>query len=357
MATSSHAPRRNSSRARRTSASAGRPLSLPPPPDRARRLLLVDDDDARRETLERLLRDEGYDVEVLASGDDVVEVVRASAPDLILLDVMLPGVSGLELCGDLRMIDEARLTPIILITASCLDEEDAVRGLLSGADDYVSTPTRTRELAARVRVQLRNRRDRELLRWATLERASFREAATRDALTGIGNRRVAERGLEEALSQASPFVVLVVDVDHFKSVNDRLGHSAGDAVLRRVADALARQARAGDTVARFGGEEFLVLATHAGAEHAFAIAERYRAAVEQLVLRPEIDLHGVTVSIGVATCAGRDAVTTPDALVAAADAALYAAKRGGRNRVVVAAEREPECERPELRALAGGKGT
>lgn len=303
--------------------------------------MVVDDDDGRRNLLARLFTHEGYEVDTLGDGEQVVDHVRATAPDLIVLDVMLPGVSGFELCGDLRMLDEARLTPIILITAAYLDEEDVVRGLLSGADDYVCTPARVRELSARVRVQLRNRRDRELLRWATLERASLRDAATRDALTGIGNRRVGERGLDEALSQPMPFVVMLIDVDHFKAVNDTHGHASGDVVLKRVAKSLASQARASDTVARFGGEEFLVIAANAEPANAFAIAERYRLAIERVVLRPDVPMDRITASVGVASWDGVSEPPRAPDLLRWADEALYAAKRGGRNRVVVA-----ECLAP-----------
>ncbi len=313
-----------------------------PPADRPRRILIVDDDDARRELFARVMIHEGYDVDTLAHGLNLMAQVRERPPDLILLDIMLPEISGFELCGDLRMMEETRLTPIILITSAFPDEESVVRGLLSGADDYVVTPSRLDEIRARVRVQLRNRRDREVLQWAKAQRSSLKTAALSDALTGLANRRAADEILDRTLANGERVLAVLLDIDHFKKVNDTFGHATGDLVITQVARAITSCTRSGDTAARYGGEEFLVIIRGASLDAASRIGERYRRAVEQI--EPPAGSGDpsaldrlamrVTVSVGVAAASG-EKLASPRALLAAADDALYKAKALGRNRVVV----------------------
>ena len=312
------------------------PIStMPPPAERARRILVVDGDPTRREALTRGLRFEGYFVECIEDADEVVQRVRSLEPDLVLLDVHLPGQSGLEICAELRMLPESRMMPIILTSHARMDEQSVVRGLLSGADDYITAPGRLAELRARVRVQLRNLRDRELLEWARSQRASFKRAALNDPLTGIPNRRYADDALAETRAASEPFSLLLIDVDHFKSVNDTYGHGVGDEVLKAVARALARQIRRDDVVARFGGEEFLVLLRGLEPALAASVAERFRRSVEALLFEAGRAPERVTVSIGVAVCDGQGAPRPrSEELLRLADDALYEAKRTGRNRVV-----------------------
>ncbi len=307
-----------------------------PPADRPRRILIVDDDAARRELFAKVLGHEGYEVDQLPDGTELVARVREHPPDLVLLDVMLPDMSGFELCGDLRMLDDTHLTPIILISSAFQDEESAVRGLLSGADDYVVTPSRLDELRARVRVQLRNRRDREMLQWVKAQRATLRTAAMSDALTGLANRRAADEYLDPALASGERLLALLIDVDHFKQINDTYGHVTGDHVLAQVARAIKTCTRAGDLAVRYGGEEFLVLIRGANLDVAERIGDRYRKAMRAVELpgRPDVERRPVTVSVGVAGTPGH-ARATRAALLAAADQALYEAKLSGRDRVVV----------------------
>jgi len=315
-----------------------------PPADRRRRILIVDDDEGRRELFAKVLGHEGYEIDVLPDGSALVAQVRARPPDLVLLDVMLPEVNGFELCGDLRMMDDTRLTPIILITSAYQDEESAVRGLLSGADDYVVTPSRLGELRARVRVQLRNRRDREMLQWAKAQRATLKTAAMSDALTGLANRRAADEMLEPALEGGEALLAVLIDIDHFKQINDTFGHVMGDQILTLVGRAIRSCTRSGDLAARYGGEEFLVIVRGASLDVAERIGERYRNAVRRIELpalpenvrevRPGAARRSVTVSVGVAGTAG-GGVAGQKVLLAAADAALYEAKLSGRDRVVV----------------------
>ena len=315
-----------------------------PPADRRRRILIVDDDEGRRELFAKVLGHEGYEIDVLPDGSALVAQVRARPPDLVLLDVMLPEVNGFELCGDLRMMDDTRLTPIILITSAYQDEESAVRGLLSGADDYVVTPSRLGELRARVRVQLRNRRDREMLQWAKAQRATLKTAAMSDALTGLANRRAADEMLEPALEGGEALLAVLIDIDHFKQINDTFGHVMGDQILTLVGRAIRSCTRSGDLAARYGGEEFLVIVRGASLDVAERIGERYRNAVRRIELpalpenvrevRAGAARRSVTVSVGVAGTAG-GGVAGQKVLLAADDAALYEAKLSGRDRVVV----------------------
>lgn len=301
----------------------------------------MDDDTSRRELFAKVMAHEGYEVDTLPNGLNLVNQVRERPPDLILLDIMLPEISGFELCGDLRMMEDTRLTPIILITSAFPDEESVVRGLLSGADDYVVTPSRLDEVRARVRVQLRNRRDREILQWATAQRSSLKTAALSDALTGLANRRAADEMLDRALASGERILAVLLDIDHFKNVNDTFGHATGDLVLAQVARAITSCTRSGDTAARYGGEEFLVIVRGASLDAAPRIGERYRRVVAQIELpQPAggdpsaVAPKSVTVSVGVAAASGESSVTR-HAILAAADEALYKAKVSGRDQVVV----------------------
>ncbi len=313
--------------------------SLPPVSEMPPRIVVVDADPVRRVRLESVFHGEGYEVVTLADGDHVLDMVRQSPPDLVVLDAHLPGISGFELCGDLRMVDEARLTSILVIS-SLTDEATAVRALLCGADDVCVGPERLGELKARVRVQLRNRRDRWLLQWAKQQRASFRQASRIDPLTQIPNRRAGDEAIAEALT-GGPAVLLLIDIDHFKQVNDTYGHVTGDVVLREVAQALANRARQGDTVARFGGEEFVAVIRGARPENAHRIAERFRRAVADMKSDATMGARRVTVSVGAAGWDGTGERPSPETLVIAADDALYQAKRLGRNQVVAWNIRDP----------------
>ena len=296
---------------------------------------MVDDDAGRRLLFEKILTMEGYGVALAFDADEALDSINEAPPDLILLDVHLAGMSGIEFCGELRMIDELRLTPIVLMSAVYKTEEWAVRGLLAGADDFLQVPERLEEIKARIRVQLRNRRDREMLEWLEMQRNKLRTAALRDSLTGLTNRRGGDKALRHSLSSGEVVVLVLLDIDHFKNVNDTHGHAAGDAVLQQVAATLERRSRRGDVVVRHGGEEFFVLITGVDPKLAASIGERYRSAIENLQLSDGAGTAGVTVSIGVAVWwAGEEAAPSPERMLSVADAGLYEAKRNGRNRVV-----------------------
>jgi two-component system cell cycle response regulator len=215
-----------------------------------------------------------------------------------------------------------------------------LRGFELGATDWLTLPVDEHELRARVRNQVRRKFYQDRLR---ADLGSALEMALIDPLTGLYNQRYLRRHLAGLVSggQGRFLAVMMIDVDHFKSVNDRFGHPVGDLALKAIAQALRTNTRLFDSLARYGGEEFVVVMPGATSEDALSAAERLRAAVETLPIQlPDGTLLELTVSIGLA-CSGETPVA-PDVLLQAADEALYAAKRGGRNRVEVAAPAESQ---------------
>jgi diguanylate cyclase (GGDEF)-like protein len=264
-------------------------------------------------------------VEVFEASD-VISALRAVPiyqPNLILAQFRLPTHSGLELVRRLKQDHETQAIPILLY-ADFATAEERVRAFDQGTGDFVCKPFVGAELLARVRVALRTR---HLL--TMLERR-----ARLDGLTGLSNRGVLEdrlpREWEACKRRGIPLAVVLSDLDHFKSINDTHGHSAGDEVLRQAASTLARAVRASDLVARYGGEEFVVVAPDCELGPALGLAERFRAAIDEL----EIVEHGaripVTTSVGVAAFQDLSG-TTPSELFRRADEALYRAKESGRN--------------------------
>jgi two-component system cell cycle response regulator len=300
--------------------------------ERKERILIVHRDAAGREQLDILMRSHGYDTVLLQSSEEVMNEVAQNLPDLILLDVMTP--SALELCGQLRMLDPTRDVPIIMSSEKAVAEDLVAKGLLAGADDYAPAERPT-ELSARVRVQLRNKRYRDALQRVRGEREAFKRQAAVDPLTGLLNRRSLADIISEKVIAGEPVAVLFIDIDHFKSVNDRYGHATGDIVLKEVADCLKRGMRSGDSCGRYGGEEFVLVAPGTVSEQAYRMAERHRLAVAALQVAELEDQRQVTVSIGVAVFEAEGGETS-DELLERADTALYMAKTTGRNRVVVA---------------------
>jgi two-component system cell cycle response regulator len=326
-------------------------------------ILIVHEDEGAREHLKKLMHADGYDTFLLESADLVRSAVAQSLPDLILLHLMAP--SGLGLCGELRMLEPTRDVPIILTSERSAGEDLIARGLLAGADDYVAAERPT-ELSARVRVQLRNKRYRDALQRVRGEREALRHQAAVDPLTGLLNRRSLADVISEKVIAGEPLAVLFIDIDHFKSVNDRFGHATGDLVLKEVADCLKRGMRSGDHCGRYGGEEFVLLAPGVVSEQAYRMAERHRAAVAALQISELPQEHRLTVSIGVAVFEAEGGETSDD-LLERADTALYMAKTTGRNRVVVARDGSPSTlpglsasygtdQLPLARDRAGGEG-
>lgn len=286
----------------------------------ANRILLIDDSKA----IHGLVRAElAFDcMEFFGAFDGASGITSAIEchPDVILLDVEMPGMNGYDVCELLGVQPSTAGIPVIFLSAAA-QPEDKARGLNQGASDYIAKPFTGDELRARVRVALRHK--------FLLQLESKR--AMRDALTGLWNRAYFDERLQSDIAAATrhdwPLSCIMIDIDHFKLINDTHGHLFGDRVIREVAAVMEQQLRREDSICRYGGEEFVVLCPGVAAEGAQVLAERLRNAVAGLILKPSIERVAVTCSVGLS-----DLVTCGSGgLVAAADAALYRAKHAGRN--------------------------
>ena len=285
-------------------------------------VLIADDDAVTRAVVEAWLLRAGFEVIVAADGDAALSLAIEMEPDLLVLDVSMPGRDGLEVC---RALPGATPVPPPVIFLTGHGGTDAlVTGLDAGAVDYIVKPLDRDILIARVRAALRSKALRD----------DLVTHATRDALTGLLNRRELDARTRAAIAHAQrydrPLSCAMIDVDHFKRVNDRYGHAAGDAVLCEAATRLRETCRDTDTIGRYGGEEFIVLLPETAAQEAFVAAERVRHAFCDAGFTADgADLH-LTASIGIATWA--PSMSVPASLYSAADQALYRAKEHGRNR-------------------------
>ncbi|MDE3169827.1 MAG: diguanylate cyclase, partial [Acidobacteriota bacterium] len=267
------------------------------------------------------------------------------APQLAVLDWMMPGLEGPQVCRKVRELTGRPYTYILLLTARG-QKDDLLRGLQSGADDYLTKPFDSQELRARLRV---GERILDLERNLIAAREELRFRATHDLLTGIPNRAAVMEAVQREGSrqnrEGGPYSAIIVDLDHFKNVNDTYGHLCGDQVLREAARRIAECVRTYDTVGRYGGEEFLVVAPATDGAGALALAERIRQAIEQPAIETDSGNVKITASCGAASCGGRYPLSTSE-LVKRADEALYRAKARGRNRSALAGDHDAPEVRP-----------
>ncbi|HEX8417128.1 MAG TPA: PleD family two-component system response regulator [Methylobacterium sp.] len=299
-------------------------------------LLLVDDRASSAERLATALS-QHHTVTIETDPHKALVMATEGTFELALVSLDLKDFDGLRLCSQLRSLDRTRNTPVIMI-AEEHDRARVIRGLDFGVHDYLMRPVDRNELVARVRTQVRRRRFSEVLRGAV--QASM-ELAITDGLTGLHNRRYLDSHLgalfAEAVLKQRPVAALMLDIDRFKTINDTFGHEAGDEVLKAFADRIRTHTRGIDIVARYGGEEIVIILPDAGVEGAHTIAERIRERIEAVPFSIQRDTRevSVTVSIGVAGRHADDA--GPADMLKRADIALYRAKDSGRNRVVAAA--------------------
>jgi diguanylate cyclase (GGDEF)-like protein len=306
---------------------------LEPADDTQARILVVDDDAINLRVLRHVLTAYGYQVEAASHGREALEKALADPPDVILLDVMMPEMSGYDVFKSLREHSRTADVPVIFVSARG-SVSDRVKGLELGAQDYVAKPYDPEELRARIRAVLRTKCDRDRL---LAERESLAAQSVTDALTGVYNRRYLESRLGEEVARARryglPLGCMMIDLDHFKDINDRYGHQVGDQVLRGVAALMQSNLRVSDILARYGGEEFTVLATETGLEGTAATAEKLRSLLDTSPIPTDAGPLRITVSIGVAALRPEEGASE---LLRRADLALYRAKEAGRNRVQVA---------------------
>jgi diguanylate cyclase (GGDEF)-like protein len=294
-----------------------------PSPDQMR-VLAAEDNPVFQSMLRTLLRKWGYDAVLARDGNEAWHALESEdGPRLAVLDWMMPGMDGVEICRRVRSLSRESYIYILLLTART-ESQDLVEGMDAGADDYLTKPFNAQELRVRLRA---GRRILDL-------QDALRRQATYDGLTGLLNRNSILDRLEEEIvrnrRESKPVGLLMVDLDHFKSINDTHGHLTGDAILREAAARMKSAARAYDSLGRYGGEEFLVVLPGCDLHAAINHAERLREVISSVPFSlPQRQLH-VTCSIGVISSSALAA----EAMIRLADENLYEAKSLGRNRVV-----------------------
>lgn len=313
-------------------------------------ILAIDDLMESHLILEMCLKPEGWRIHHALSADDGLHKARTLQPDLIILDLNMPEVNGFELCQRLQADPHTALIPIVFLTAED-DVETKVKGLDLGAVDYVTKPFNAAELRARFRAALRTKRYQDLLT----------THAQVDTLTGLWNRAYFNQQLSKIIPAARygghRVCIALLDLDHFKRINDSYGHPFGDRVLQAVGESLAASLRSADIACRYGGEEFVIILNRASLHGGLAAAQRMRERLAALDLRPKGERVPITASFGV-VCTEQfldPAKLTMAELIDAADKALYMAKFAGRDCVCLAS---PPCElqtQPKVLSLAHNK--
>jgi diguanylate cyclase (GGDEF)-like protein len=297
------------------------------PRDRPR-VLVADDDMDAREALFAVLQPE-YDVTTAQDGETAVELARAEHPDAILMDLFMPRLDGLQALARLRGDAATADIPVIFVSARG-DDAVKARTLDLGAADYLQKPFSDRELRARLERTLR----------LSQSQTALRELAQTDPLTGLANLRAFRARLDDEVKRArrygTPLTAVMADMDNLKPVNDELGHAAGDRAIAAVAAVMRAELRETDFGARYGGDEFVLLLPHTTAEEGRVLAERICARLKETSLDVSGRRIPIGASFGIACLSEDGADSAADALVRAADSALYRAKRAGRGRVEVA---------------------
>jgi len=288
-------------------------------------VLVVDDREANRMILRDMLESAGHRTLCAEGGEQAIEIAATQRPDVILLDVKMPGMDGFEVCAKLQTFAETASIPIIFVTANYTEEQDMLHGLEIGAYDYLVKPISRSLLLARVGVMLRIRRSEE----------RARQLAMIDEFTGLFSKNYVVRRLDEEMQRAqrrdSPLTVTMIDLDDFKWCNDSFGHQFGDEVLKRVSAVLNSNTRLYDSVGRYGGEEFLIVQPEVAENEAMAAVERLKEKVQAERFRGGGRELSVSFSAGIATW---DHECAAEELVRWADCALYAAKHAGKNQTV-----------------------
>jgi diguanylate cyclase (GGDEF)-like protein len=301
------------------------------------KILLVEDDKVQAKVTKESLESIGYEVIPAEDGKSAIKIVKTQHVDIILLDLVLPDMDGNEVCRWLKLDKDAKSIPIIMLTVKNSTVEK-VEGLKAGADDYLPKPYNEIELNARIYALLRTKALQDELREKNrqLEEilSKLEVLAITDPLTQLFNRRYFEAIIEKEFSRTArykfPTSCLIIDVDHFKRVNDEYGHRTGDLVLKELATIIKDCLRKVDTVARWGGEEFVVLLPETNKVNAVRAASRFLSTIASRAFSGIT--RQVTVSIGIASVPD-PSIDTAEQFIDKADFALYEAKSKGRNRI------------------------
>ncbi len=299
-------------------------------------ILIADDDPVSGRILEKNLAKWGYKTILAKNGKEAWHALQKPGLRLALLDWMMPELTGLELCQQIRRLTKPNYTYIILLTSKD-DLKDIIKGLEAGADDYMTKPVNFLELHARLQNGLRII---ELEDHLLKTQKRLYELSTRDNLTGLWNRAAILRFLEEELEQGareqSPTSAIMLDVDLFKVINDTYGHLAGDAVLRSIAEVLSRNVRIYDKIGRYGGDELFVVLPNCSLKNVAKIAERLRLACAKNKIKVPGRRVSVTLSLGCVSSESLADRPSVDRMIFACDRALYQAKHQGRNCIALA---------------------
>ncbi len=295
------------------------------------KILIVDDSVTIREKLRVLIVGAMPEAEVLqaTNGIDALTLADKHLPDLITMDIQMPEMTGYEALRILQTRERTKTIPVIFLTGTFQESEDIIRGLELGAVEYVTKPINDHVFLARLKVMLRLKAYQERILMMSLQ----------DPLTECYNRRYLMQRLREEFNRSArtraPISGVMIDLDHFKAINDAYGHDTGDAVLLRAVSALRVAIRTYDVLARYGGEEFFLLLPNTDTASARTIAERMRQMIERLTVPAGGEVVQFTASFGVAGFPGEGLPKNPETLLKRSDEALYTAKEGGRNRVEV----------------------
>ncbi len=302
---------------------------------RCPRVLVVDDEPLNVDLLMRRLKKAGYEPTGAESTAQAFAKIAEQVPEIVLLDINMPGISGIEALVRLRESDETHALPIIMVSALS-ESERIVEALHKGANDYVTKPVDMPVLLARIETQLKLA---STVRQLEVQTQLLQQMAAYDELTGVYNRRSMTDAMNAQHSLCvrmnRPFSVIMLDLDHFKKINDTLGHGCGDQALREFAHRILASVRSMDIVCRYGGEEFFVILPETSIAMAALVAERFREEVAAAPFMLSGQAIPITVSVGVSGIAPGEKMTA-EQLREEADQALYRAKREGRNRVCVA---------------------
>lgn len=298
--------------------------------NKSRTIMIVDDSITIRMMIKDMLEAEGYQILLAEDGETCLDILKNKIPDIILLDIVMPGISGLDVCKTIKNDDELKSIAVLMLT-HISDTEKIVAGLNMGADDYVTKPFIIEELNARIAAVLRTKSLQEELRILSIT----------DPLTGSFNRCYLTEYLTNEVKRTRrgqhPLSLILCDIDHFKKVNDTYGHQIGDQVLKEFVRCIKKLFRDGvDWVARYGGEEFIIILPETDNKGVVSFAERLRSAISRMVIKVEDKEIFITASFGVITS---DSGTSEEKMsveymIGEADKYLYQAKQGGRNKVV-----------------------
>jgi two-component system cell cycle response regulator len=306
------------------------------------RILIVDDDAESLELIWQWLALQGHDLLIARSGREALEKIHGSPPDLILLDLKLPPPDGFEIARALKKDPATRTIPLIVMTVR-RDVQSRVECLRIGVDDFVSKPFHWDELDATIQAALEKRQLYTALEEANQQLQAANSQLMKLSVTDDRTRLYNDRYLRQRLSEefkrslryGTALSVVLLDLDHFKRINDRYGHDCGDAVLKQFGEILLENAREIDIVGRYGGEEFLIVLPNTDGIKAAIVGERVRKATEDFLFQAQDQIIRVTTSAGISSIPTNRDVREEEQFLRAADEALYRAKEGGRNKVIV----------------------